>query len=78
MPGGSRAMVSFSSDKVLVKVESDATKLMIANATETNPLASTPFAKIIPMVQKMHDQDMQQWVDALPKLQGERGRAVSV
>ncbi len=66
MPGGSRAMVSFSSDKVLVRVEADATKMMIANATETNPLASTPFAKIVPMVQKMHDQDMQQWVDALP------------
>lgn len=66
MSGGSRAMVSFSSDKVLIRVESDATKMMIASIGDTNPLASTPFAKIVPMVQKMHDQDMQQWVNALP------------
>ena len=69
MPGGSRAMVTFSSDKVIVEVESDASKLMIASASETNPLASTPFAKIAPLVQQMHEKDVQQWMDALPNFQ---------
>lgn len=65
-PGGTRAMVTFESDKVVVEVESDASKLMTASSNETNPYAATPFAKVMPMVQEMHEKDVQQWMDALP------------
>jgi len=65
-PGGTRAMVTFESDKVVVEVESDASKLMTASSNETNPYASTPFAKVMPMVQAMHEKDVQQWMDVLP------------
>ena len=68
-PGGSHALATFESDKVVVEVESDASKLMTANTSETNPLASTPFAKVAPLVQQMHEKDVQQWMDALPNFQ---------
>ncbi len=65
-PGGSRAMVTFESDKVVIEVESDASKLLTANSNVANPYAATPFAKVLPLVEQMHQKDVAQWMDALP------------
>ena len=73
-PGGSRAMVSFESDKVVVEIEADASRLMTAsagdtNAGNTNPYASTPIAKVMPLIDQMHQKDVAQWMDVLPNFQ---------
>ncbi len=68
-PGGSRAMVTFESGKVIIEVEADASKLMTASSSDLNPYAATPFAKILPMIDQMHQKDVAQWMDALPNFQ---------